>query len=88
VHRTLILAAAAALPLILAGPAHAQNRGGAWCAGQTIGGDSWYETCRFSSLRSCRREVLAGNRGVCFQNPYRSARSMRHHRRAYAGGRR
>lgn len=79
--RTLVLAAVAALPLVLAAPAQAQNRGGAWCAGQTIGGDSWTETCRFSSLQSCKREVLAGNRGVCFQNPYH-ARAQRYHRRA------
>ena len=78
-NRILILAAAAMLPLILAAPAQAQTQGGRWCAGQTIGGDSWNDNCRFSSFQACRREVIAGDRGICFQNPY-YARAQRHHR--------
>lgn len=82
-HRTLILAAVAALPLVLTAPAEAQTAGGRWCAGQTIGGDSWNDNCRFSSFQACRREVIAGNRGICFQNPYH-ARAQRYHRRGHA----
>lgn len=86
-HRYLILAAAAA-PLLVATPADAQTRGGSWCAGQTIGGDSWTENCSFRSFQTCRNEVIAGNRGLCFQNPYRSARTMRSFHRSYARARR
>ena len=80
--RYLILAAAAA-PLLLAAPSDAQA--GSWCAGQTIGGDSWSENCKFRSLQACRREVVAGNRGQCYQSSYRHARPMRYHR-SYARG--
>jgi hypothetical protein len=79
--RYLILAAAAA-PLLLAAPSDARA---AWCAGQTIGGDSWSENCQFRSFQACRREVLAGNRGQCYQSSYRHARPMRYHR-SYARG--
>lgn len=82
-HRAFILAAAAAVPLLLAAPANAQTRGGAWCAGQTIGGDSWKENCTFRSFEACRREVVAGDRGICFQNPYRRTRAFH---RSYARG--
>jgi hypothetical protein len=83
-RRYLILAAAAA-PLLLAAPADAASRG-SWCAGQTIGGDSWSENCSFRSFHACRNEVIAGNRGQCFRNPYRSARGMRGYHRGYARG--
>jgi hypothetical protein len=43
-------------------------RQGPWCAGQSIGW-SWQENCTLPSLEICRREVIAGNRGVCFPNP-------------------
>ena len=41
---------------------------GPWCSGQSIGW-SWQENCTLPSLDVCRREVVSGNRGVCFPNP-------------------
>lgn len=63
---------AAVALLMLGGPGAAYFvdgvRQGPWCAGQTIGW-SWQENCTLPSLEVCRREVIAGNRGVCFPNP-------------------
>jgi hypothetical protein len=65
----LILATIAALAIGLAGlqPAKAQAP---WCAVITIGEDSVYWDCRYSSIEQCRPNVLAGNRGFCNPNPY------------------
>ena len=40
-----------------------------WCAVITIGEDSVYWDCRYSSIEQCRPNVLAGNRGFCNPNP-------------------
>jgi len=47
-------------------PARAQAP---WCAVQSIGHGSMVERCIFFDFESCRREVIAGNRGYCNQNP-------------------
>ena len=44
-----------------------------WCAVITIGEDSVYWDCRYSSIEQCRPNVLAGNRGFCNPNPYFAA---------------
>lgn len=75
-HRSSIIAAVVAIPLLSIAPAHARGVSGTWCAGQTVGGDSWTENCSFSSFQACRREVTAGNRGICFENPHRTADRM------------
>jgi hypothetical protein len=83
-HRHVLIAAAAALPLFLAAPADAQTRGGgSWCAGQTIGADSWTEDCSYRSLAACRRQVIAGNKGVCSPNAYGYARKKQRAYRRY-----
>jgi hypothetical protein len=83
-HR-FVFAALAALPLalVLAAPADAQNRYGRWCAGQGVSTDHWTEDCHYRSLAQCRREVVAGNRGNCYQNPYRAFAGPKKYRRAH-----
>jgi hypothetical protein len=68
----LILAAVAALAGVFVAfqPAKAQAP---WCAVITIGEDSVYWDCRYSSFEQCRPNVLAGNRGFCNHNPYFAA---------------
>jgi hypothetical protein len=58
---------AALAAIALETPAQAWD--GPWCAGQSAGPDGWIENCSMPSFDSCRREVVAGNRGVCFPNP-------------------
>lgn len=87
-RKLLVAAAVAAAPLFLAAPADAQQRGGRWCAGHSLGGDSWIENCRFRSFEACRRSVIAGNKGQCYSNPYLYARSMGGFGRAFARDRR
>jgi hypothetical protein len=64
----LIFALGAALAGVFVGlpPAKAQAP---WCAVITIGEDSVYWDCQYSSLEQCRPNVLAGNRGFCNPNP-------------------
>jgi hypothetical protein len=64
----LIFALGAALSGVFVGlpPAKAQAP---WCAVITIGEDSVYWDCQYSSLEQCRPNVLAGNRGFCNPNP-------------------
>lgn len=68
-RRYLVLAAAAAATVLLASPGEAYFQG-PWCAGQGAGLSGWTENCSMPSFEACRREVVAGNRGVCFPNPY------------------
>ena len=77
----LILATIAALAIGLAGlqPAKAQAP---WCAVITIGEDSVYWDCRYSSIEQCRPNVLAGNRGFCNPNPYYAANAAEPRRSA------
>ena len=67
-----ILATIAAFAGVFVGlqPAKAQAP---WCAVITIGEDSVYWDCRYSSIEQCRPNVLAGNRGFCNPNPYFAA---------------
>ena len=57
-----------------------------WCAVITIGEDSVYWDCRYSSIEQCRPNVLAGNRGFCNPNPYFASASteQRQTRKRYA----
>jgi hypothetical protein len=72
VSRSLAAIVAALGTMLLCEPGHAFYvdgvRQGPWCAGYTSG-RSWQENCTQPSLDVCRREVIAGNRGVCFPNP-------------------
>jgi hypothetical protein len=71
----LILATIAALAGVLKAQAP-------WCAVITIGEDSVYWDCRYSSIEQCRPNVLAGNRGFCNPNPYFAAAHQPVERRA------
>jgi uncharacterized protein DUF3551 len=51
---------------------HAYYGHGPWCAVQTLGAGSSTEDCRMMSFEQCRLETIAGNRGYCIPNPYRS----------------
>jgi hypothetical protein len=42
---------------------------GLWCAFISLGTGSVYEDCQYSSIETCRPNVLAGNRGFCNPNP-------------------
>jgi hypothetical protein len=41
-----------------------------WCAVINLGTGSVYWDCSYSSIETCRPNVLAGNRGWCNPNPY------------------
>jgi len=61
-----------ALMLFGPSPAWAYYGNGPWCAVQTLGGGSSTEDCRMMSFDQCRLETIAGNRGYCIPNPYRT----------------
>jgi Protein of unknown function (DUF3551) len=67
-----ILVAAAALASVSFSPGHAEGAAAPWCAVITIGEDSVYWDCRYSSFEDCYRRgnILAGNRGFCDHSPY------------------
>jgi hypothetical protein len=46
------------------------NTNAPWCAVISLGRDSVYWDCQYSSFEQCRPNVLAGNRGFCNHNPY------------------
>jgi Protein of unknown function (DUF3551) len=88
----LLIAAVFATGALLGhGPAHAYGEG-PWCAVESLGSDSMTERCTFADFETCRREVVAGNRGYCNSNPRWAARvvpasprrkiARRHHGRA------
>jgi Protein of unknown function (DUF3551) len=81
-----ILVAAAALASVSFSPGHAEAAAAPWCAVITIGEDSVYWDCRYSSIEQCRPNVLAGNRGFCNPNPYFASASteQRQTRKRYA----
>jgi hypothetical protein len=64
----LVMAAAAAGMFLGSGASHALYEG-PWCAIQSGGADTVIENCRMRSFEECRREVIAGNRGYCRENP-------------------
>lgn len=63
----LIAAATVATMLFSAHPAGAAE--GPWCAIISLGPGSVYEDCQYSSIETCRPNVVAGNRGFCNPNP-------------------
>ena len=66
--RILLIAGVALVAVLLeAGPVQAYE--GPWCAVLNYGNGSAYEDCRYSSIETCRPNVLAGNRGFCNLNP-------------------
>ena len=69
--RTILVAAAALASVSFS--RHAEGAAAPWCAVITIGEDSVYWDCRYSSIEQCRPNVLAGNRGFCNPNPYFAA---------------
>ena len=58
---TLIAAATVATMLFSAHPAGAVE--GPWCAVISLGPGSVYEDCQYSSIETCRPNVVAGNCG-------------------------
>jgi hypothetical protein len=68
----LVILAATAAVIVTAAPSHAWYAQGPWCAGQSLGW-TWVERCTLPSLEACRDEVIAGNRGICFPNPWYAA---------------
>jgi hypothetical protein len=41
-----------------------------WCAVQNMGFGTVTRSCYYANFESCRREVVAGNRGTCEPNSY------------------
>ena len=63
----LIAAATVAIVSFSAHPSAAAA--GPWCAIISLGQGSVYEDCQYSSIETCRPNVVAGNRGFCNPNP-------------------
>jgi|SoiMethySBSTD1v2_1073268.scaffolds.fasta_scaffold2788929_1 hypothetical protein len=59
----------ATFALLACGSAQAQQYVAPWCAQLNMGPAGAYMDCRYPSIETCRRNVLAGNRGYCVQNP-------------------
>ena len=78
----LILATIAALAVGASSVYSQQKRRLPGCAVITIGEDSVYWDCRYSSIEQCRPNVLAGNRGFCNPNPYYAANAAEPRRSA------
>ena len=70
-----VLAGAAALDLRPAQAAEAP-----WCAVISLGQGDDYWDCQYRSLEECVPHVLAGNRGVCNENPRYTGQSKPTHR--------
>jgi len=64
------LAVVAVLTVCGSSPGHALYGNAPWCAVQSIGRGVVTEACVYPDLESCRRNVIAGNRGFCNTNPY------------------
>jgi hypothetical protein len=64
----LVAAISTIATLVTTGASHAQYNA-PWCAVQSLGQGSMVERCVFWDFETCRREVVAGNRGYCNQNP-------------------
>jgi len=63
------LAAVTFTAVMLLGAHPSQAYGNApWCAVVTVDEEASVEQCVFADLETCRREVIAGNRGFCNQN--------------------
>ena len=81
--RRILLAAAALSAVMLFGgrPALALYGDAPWCAVHNTGWGSVSWECIYSSIETCRPNILAGNRGFCNPNPYYRAREKRYMRR-------
>ena len=66
----LAIATYAVLTVCGSSPAHALYGNAPWCAVQSIGPGDLSEACIYNDFESCRRVVIAGNRGFCNTNPY------------------
>jgi Protein of unknown function (DUF3551) len=66
--RVMLVMAAAAATMFLDLPAGNAAYQGPWCAVES-GRDSGFWNCRMRTFEECQREVIAGNRGQCSQNP-------------------
>jgi hypothetical protein len=66
--RVMLAIVAAAAVMVAGAPAAKALYQGPWCAVET-GRNTGYWNCRMRTFEECRREVVAGNRGVCTQNP-------------------
>ncbi len=65
-----ILLTGAMMGLIVLAQQHtAQSAEAPWCASFATDSSGSYDDCRYRSIEDCRRAVIAGNRGVCTQNP-------------------
>jgi len=67
--RMSLLAAGALIGMAALAPPPVAASQGPWCASQPAGPGGLIEDCRFRTFDQCRSEVIAGNRGVCIQNP-------------------
>jgi hypothetical protein len=65
--RVMLVMAAATVAMFLGLPTGNAYEG-PWCAVES-GRDSGFRNCRMRTFEECRRDVIAGNRGQCTQNP-------------------
>ena len=65
----LAFAALAAVFLFDVPASQAWTGNGPWCAVADTGGGRVEEDCHYSSIETCSRYVIAGNRGFCNPNP-------------------
>jgi len=64
-----LLAAAAVLGMVALTQYSARASEQPWCAVFDTDSSGAIEDCRCRTFVQCRPEVIAGNRGVCMQNP-------------------
>jgi hypothetical protein len=69
-------AIAAVLTICGNSPGHALYGTAPWCAVQSIGPGDLSEACIYHDFESCRRAVVAGNRGFCNANPYLAGQAV------------
>jgi hypothetical protein len=64
-----ILVAPAIAAALLISIRFSQAADGPWCASVNVGAGTEALDCSLPSLETCRRQVIAGNRGSCYPNP-------------------
>jgi hypothetical protein len=65
----ILLAAAIAAGAVALQPHRAEASGAPWCSVYSVGlGDTIWD-CSYPSLEACVPYAIAGNRGVCNENP-------------------
>ena len=67
--RMSLLAAGTMIGMATLAPIPARASQGPWCTSQPMGPGGVIEDCHYRSIEQCRSQVIAGNRGVCVQNP-------------------